>query len=140
MGLLLSSRTASSQNGTLPLGIRPDAEMCAVRAYLRHRDQLLQHRSPHVLHMQKALHQMNIQLPLVLHDITGETGMAILRAIVAGERDAVSLARLRDPRRKSSQETIAKALTGNWKEEHLFALKQALELYDFYTQQIDRSL
>jgi len=122
--------------GLLSGSFRPDAEMCSVRAYLRHRADLLQHRSPHVLHMQKALQQMNIQLPQVLNDITGETGMAILRAIVAGERDAVRLARFRDPHCKSSQETIAKALSGNWKDEHLFALKQSLELYDFYTQQI----
>jgi len=122
--------------GLLNGSFRPDGEMCALRAYLRHRAQLMQHRSPHVLHMQKALQQMNIQLPQVLHDITGETGMAILRAIVAGERDAVHLARFRDPRCKSSQDTIAKALSGNWKDEHLFALKQSLELYDFYTQQL----
>lgn len=122
--------------GLLTGSFRPDAEMCAVRAYLRHRAQLLQHRSPHVLHMQKALQQMNIQLPQVLNDITGETGLAILRAIVAGERNAVRLACFRDPHCKSSQETIAKALSGNWKDEHLFALKQSLELYDFYTQQI----
>jgi hypothetical protein len=80
--------------------------------------------------------QMNIQLPQVLHDLTGETGMAILRAIVAGERDAVHLARFRDPRCKSSQDTIAKALSGNWKDEQLLALKQSRELYDFSTQQI----
>jgi transposase len=89
-----------------------------------------------VLHIQKALQQMNIQLVQVLRDITGETGMAILRAIVAGERDSVKLAQLRNPHCKSSQEMIAKALTGNWKEEHLFALQQALELYDFYTHQL----
>jgi transposase len=122
--------------GLLASSFRPDSEMCALRAYLRHRAQLIQHRSPHVLHIQKALQQMNIQLVQVLRDITGETGMAILRAIVAGERDSVKLAQLRNPHCKSSQEMIAKALTGNWKEEHLFALQQALELYDFYTHQL----
>jgi hypothetical protein len=86
--------------------------------------------------MQKALQQMNIQLPQVLDDITGETGMAIVRAIIGGERDSVKLAQLRDYRCKSSEETIAKALTGNWKTEHVFALKQSLELYDFYTGQV----
>jgi transposase len=122
--------------GLLTNSFRPDAEMCALRTYLRHRADLLRHRASHIMHMQKAFQQMNIQLPQVLSDITGETGMAILRSIVAGERDGVKLARFRDPRCKSSEETLAKALTGTWKEEHLFALKQALELYDFYAQQI----
>ncbi len=122
--------------GLLTNSFRPDAEMCALRAYLRHRADLLQHRASHIQHMQKALVQMNIQLPQVLRDITGETGLAIVRAIVAGERDGLKLAQFRDPRCKSSEETIAKALTGTWNEEHLFALKQSLELYDFYTQQV----
>jgi hypothetical protein len=122
--------------GLLSASFRPDAEMCTLRAYLHHRAQLIQHRAPHISHMQKALQQMNSQLPQVLRDIVGETGMAILRAIVAGERAAVKLAQLRDCRCKSSEEPIAKALTGEWKEEHLFALKQSLELFDFYTAQI----
>src|SRR5258708_2978577 len=122
--------------GLLSGSFRPDAEMCALRAYLRHRAQLIQHRAPHISHMQKALQQMNIQLHHVLSNITGATGMAILRAIVAGERDAVTLAQLRNPACQSSEETIAKALTGEWKNEHVFALQQSLELYDFYTQQI----
>lgn len=122
--------------GLLTGSFRPDNEMCALRAYLRHRAQLIQHRAPHILHMQKALLQMNIQLSQVLTDTTGETGLAILRAIVSGERDGVKLAQLRDPRCKSSEETIAKALIGDWKEEHLFALQQSLELFDFYTAQL----
>jgi len=122
--------------GLLMGSFRPDEEMCALRAYLRHRADLLQHRAAHILHMQKAFQQMNIQLAQVLRDITGETGMAIVRAIVGGERDSVKLAQLRDYRCKSSEATIAKALTGNWKAEYLFALKQALALYDFYSQQI----
>ena len=122
--------------GLLTNSFRPDAEMCALRAYLRHRADLLEHRAVHIQHLQKAFQQMNIQLPQVLSDITGETGMAIVRAIVAGERDGVKLAQLRDPRCKSSEATIAKALTGTWKEEYLFTLKQALALYDFYTQQV----
>jgi len=123
--------------GLLNASFRPDGEMCALRAYLRHRADLLQHRAAHILHMQKALQQMNIQLAQVLRDITGVTGMAIVRAIVGGERDSVKLAQLRDVRCKSSQETIAKALCGNWKEEYLFALKQSLEFYDFYTKQVE---
>jgi transposase len=122
--------------GLLTGSFRPDGEMCALRAYLRHRADLVQHRAAHVQHMQKALQQMNIQLPQVLADITGDTGMAIVRAIVAGERDSVKLAQLRNYRCKSSEDTIAKALTGTWKDEHVFVLGQALALYDFYTQQV----
>jgi transposase len=122
--------------GLLSASFRPDAEICALRAYLRHRAELIRHRAPHILHMQKALQQMNVQLPQILTDMTGTTGMAIVRAIVAGERDSVRLAQLRDPQCKSSEATFAKALTGTWKDEHLFALKQSLELYDFYTQQV----
>lgn len=122
--------------GLLSASFRPDAEICVLRAYLRHRAQLIQHRSPHILHMQKALTQMNLQLAQVVRDMMGETGQNILRAIVAGERDGITLAQFRDPRCKSSEATIAKALTGDWKAEHLFALQQSLELYDFYTQQL----
>lgn len=122
--------------GLLNASFRPDAEMCRLRTYLRQRTSLVQHRSPHILHMQKALGQMNIQLRQVLTDITGDTGQAILRAIVDGERDAVKLAQLRHPGCHSSEDTIAKALTGDWKDEHLFVLKQSLELFDFYTVQI----
>jgi transposase len=122
--------------GFLTGSFRPEAQMCRLRAYLRHRASLLQHRSPHIQHMQKALLYMNLQLPQVVSDITGTTGLAIVRAIVAGERDAVTLARLRQPTCQSSQETIAKALSGDWKPEQLFILKQALALYDFYSQQV----
>ncbi len=101
--------------GLLASSFRPDAEMCRLRGYLRHRAQLVQHRAPHILHLQKALQQMNIQLPQVLTDVVGTTGQAILRAIVAGERDAVRLAQLRHPACHSSEDTIAKALTGDWK-------------------------
>jgi transposase len=110
--------------------------MCSLRAYLRHRAGLLQERAVQILHMQKALHQMTIQLDQVLGDITGQTGLAIVRAIIEGERDGLQLAQFRDFRCKSSQATLAKAWTGNWKPEYLFALKQSVELYDFYTQQV----
>lgn len=122
--------------GLLSASFRPDGEMCALRAYLRHRAQLIQHRAPHILHIQKALQEMNVQLPQVLTDTTGETGMAIIRAIVAGERDGVRLAQLRDPKCKFPEETFAKALRGDWKAEYLFVVKQALELYDFYSVQL----
>jgi transposase len=122
--------------GLLAASFRPDAEMVTLRSYLRHRAELIQHRAPHILHMQKALRQMNLQLDSVLTDITGQTGLAILRAILAGERDPVKLAQLRHPNCHSPEETIAKALTGTWRAEHLFGLKQAMALFDFYTAQI----
>jgi transposase len=119
--------------GLLSGSFRPEAEMCALRAYLRHRATLLDYRAAHIQHMQKALQQMNVQLPQVLTDITGTTGLAIIRAIVAGERDPVHLAQFRDPRCAHSTEEIAKALTGHYRAEHVFALQQALALYDVYT-------
>ena len=122
--------------GLLRGSFRPDGEMRVLRTYLRHRADLLQHRAPHILHMQKALQHMNIQLTQVLSDITGTTGMAIIRAIIAGERDPLSLAQLRNAACKSSEDEIAKALTGTWREEHLFVLKQALALFDYYTMQV----
>jgi transposase len=122
--------------GLLAGSFRPDAEMVAVRTLLRHRAMLLEHRAPHILHMQKALQHMNLLLHQVLSDVTGETGLQIIRAIVAGQRDPVRLARLRSPNCKSSADEIAKALTGNYAPEHLFTLTQALALFDFYTQQV----
>jgi transposase len=120
--------------GLLRASFRPDAEICSLRMLLRHRANLLEHRTAHIQHMQKALLQMNVQLTQVLSDITGETGLAILRRIVAGDRDPRELAELRDPRCEHSEDEIVKALTGNYRPEHVFALKQGLELYDFYTQ------
>jgi transposase len=122
--------------GLLTGSFRPEAELCALRALLRHRAMLLEYRAAHIQHMQKALQQMNVQLTQVLSDITGVTGLAIIRAIVAGERDPVQLARWRDRRCQSSTEEIAKALTGHYQAEHVFALKQALTLYDTYTAQV----
>jgi hypothetical protein len=104
---------------------------------LRHRSQLLEHRAPHILHMQKALLQMNVQLSQALSDMMGVSGQAMVRAIVRGERDPQVLAAFRDAGCKKSEEEIEKALTGTWREEHLFVLKQSLELYDFYTEQIE---
>jgi transposase len=124
------------QYGLLSASFRPTAEWCALRTYLRQRRMLLEYRAAHIQHMQKALQQMNVQLPQVLSDITGETGLAIIRRIVAGDRDPVRLAQLRDPRCHHSQDEIAKALTGHYQPELVFALSQALALYDFYTTQI----
>jgi hypothetical protein len=122
--------------GLLRGSFLPDLAWRTLRAYWRQRQSLIEHRAPHIQHMQKALHQMNVQLTQVLSDITGVTGLQIIRAIVAGERDPVKLAQLRDGRCKHSTDQIAKALTGNYRAEHVFALKQALALYDFYTRQI----
>lgn len=122
--------------GLLQASFRPEEQMCALRSYLRHRDNLIRYRSAHIQQRQKALHQMNLQLTKVISDITGQTGLQIIRAIVAGEHNPVTLAQYRDPRCRSSQSEIAKSLEGHYKAEHLFALQQALAGYDFYTQQI----
>jgi len=123
--------------GLLESSFRPQGELVALRTLLRHRGQLLEHRSPHIQHMQKAMLQMNVQLSQALSDVTGETGLAIIRAIVAGERDPQKLAALRDRNCKKSAEEIGKALTGTWRTEQLFIVKQSLEVYDFYTQQVE---
>jgi len=115
---------------------RPDADLISLRTLLRHRAQLVQHRSPHILHMQKALLQMNLQLPQVLSDVTGETGLRIIRAIVAGECDPHKLAALRNSRCHKDEREIALAFTSTWRAEHLFVLEQSLALFDFYSQQI----
>jgi transposase len=122
--------------GLLESSFRPQADLIALRTLLRHRRSLVDHRSPHVLHMQKALLQMNIQLSQAVSDVTGVTGQQIIRAILSGVRDPQMLASLREPGCKNSEAEIAKALTGTWREEHLFILKQAVALYDFYTQEI----
>jgi len=118
--------------GLLRASFRPRAAIVALRAYLRHRERLLEYAASHVQHMQKALMQMNLQLHHVVSDITGVTGMRILRAIVGGERDSEVLVAFRDVRCKSSVDTIREALTGNYQPEHVFALRQAIELYDTY--------
>jgi len=122
--------------GLLAGAFRPEDQVCVLRSYLRHRAMLASYASQHVQHMQKALVQMNIQLQHVLQDITGATGMRIIRAILAGERDPYRLAALRDPQCKNPEETIAKALQGDWREEHLFALQQAVDLVDSYQAKI----
>jgi transposase len=118
--------------GLLRASFRPGAQIVALRAYLRHRERLIEYAASHVQHMQKALMQMNLQLHHVVTDITGVTGMRILREIVAGETDPDALAAHRDVRCKASVETIRDALTGHYRPEHVFALRQALELHDFY--------
>lgn len=122
--------------GLLGSSFLPDATWRPLRAYWRHRMGLVEDRSSHIQHMQKALQQMNVHLTQVLTDITGVTGMQIIRAIVAGERNPVRLAQFRDRRCARSSDDIAKALTGHYRAEHVFTLKQSLALYDYYTLQI----
>lgn len=122
--------------GLLRGSFRPADEICVLRAYLRQRAMLIRCATQHIQHMQKALDQMNLKLHRVVSDLTGGTGLRIIRAILDGERDPVKLAQLRDPRCKHTRETLARSLEGNWREEHLFSLRQAVALYDAYQQQI----
>jgi transposase len=122
--------------GLLRASFRPAEQMVALRAYTRHRDNLIGDRATQIQRMQKALHLMNIHFTNVIRDITGETGLKIIRDIVAGQHDPIKLAQHRHPRCKSSEDEIAKALQGNYRPEHLFALQQGLDLYDYYSQKI----
>lgn len=122
--------------GLLRSAFRPDEQVCAVRALTRHRSELVQMASQHIQHMHKALTQMNLQLHHVISDLTGVTGLAIVDAILAGQRNAVVLAQLRDARIKAEEETIRKSLVGNWRAEHLFTLKQSREMFRNYQEQI----
>lgn len=123
--------------GLLRASFRPGRDIAELRAYLRAREKHTDYAAAHIQHMQKALTFMNIQLHHVIASITGVTGMRIIRAIVDGERDSEKLAAMRDVRCKESLETIRSALVGNYQPEHVFALKQALALYDFYQHCID---
>ena len=107
-----------------------------MRSYLRQRAMLVTYASQHIQHMQKALTQMNIKLQPGVSNVTGVTGMAILKAILAGERDPATLAQLRDHHCPQSEAEIARALQGNWRTEHLFALQPAVEVYEFYHRQV----
>ncbi|MBI1917725.1 MAG: IS110 family transposase [Planctomycetes bacterium] len=122
--------------GLLRGSFRPDDEICVLRSYMRQRDTLVRYAAQHIQHMQKALEQMNLKLTEVISDITGVTGLRIIDAILAGERDPETLAALRHEKCQNDEATIALALEGNWREEHLFALRQAVELYRFYHQKI----
>ena len=124
--------------GLLSGAFRPKDEICALRSIMRQRTMLLSYQGQHIQHMQKALSQMNIQLGNVISDVVGETGQRILRAIIAGERDPLKLAELKHGRIQASKEQIAMSLHGNWREEHLFALTQAVELFDAYSQALQR--
>src|SRR3569833_970509 len=124
--------------GLLRAAFRPPADVCVVRAKTRQRDVLLAEQASWVRRMQKCLVQMNIQLTEVITDVMGMTGQAIIRAIVAGERDAQVLARCRNNRIKAREREIARALQGTRREEHLFVLAQALAMYDGIEQHISQ--
>ena len=122
---------------------RPSQEIRTMRTYWRQRQQHIGDASRCIQHMQKALTQMNVQLANVISDISGTTGQAILSAILAGERDPAVLAKLRDPRIKASEATVAKSLQGNWRPELLFVLQQEQESYESFQTKIaecDRQL
>ena len=123
--------------GLLRASYRPEQEVCAVRSLLRHRESLVQMASTHVNHIQKALDQMNLQLHHVISDITGQTGLAIVDAILAGERDPWVLAKLRNERIKATKEVIAKSVVGDYRAEHLFTLRQSPAAYRSYQKLID---
>ncbi|MBL8675836.1 MAG: IS110 family transposase [Alphaproteobacteria bacterium] len=123
--------------GLLQGSFRPEQQICILRSYIRQRDTLTRSATIHVQRMQKALTQMNLQLHKVITDITGVTGMRILQAILSGERNPLKLAALRDKRTKNKEDTISKALEGDYREEHLFTLKQEFELYNIYRKKIE---
>ena len=123
--------------GLLAPSFRPEDQVVVLRSYLRQRQMLMSYASSHIQHMQKALEQMNVKLTEVVDDVTGVTGLSIIRAILAGERDPQTLAKLRNQRCRRSEAEIARALYGNWRDEHLFALRQALALYETYKAKAD---
>jgi len=125
--------------GLLRGSFRPTAAVVTLRAYLRHRQTLIDSAGIYIQRMQKALVQMNVQLPRVVSDITGVTGLRIIRDIVAGERDPQQLAQHRDVRCKASAAEIVAALTGHYLPEHVFALEQNLQLYDMCHRQMTTS-
>ena len=116
--------------GLLRGSFRPSDDICRLRALIRERNTMVEQRSDWIRRMQKSLDQMNVRVHHAVSDITGVTGMAIIRAIITGERDPRALARLRDPRCRKSEKQITEELTGNWRPEHLFNLRQALKMYD----------
>lgn len=122
--------------GLLNGSFRPDADICILRSYVRQRDNLIRSAAAHIQRMQKALTQMNLQLHKVISDITGATGIAIIKAILEGERDPKILSKLRNKQIKNDEKIIADALVGDYREEHLFTLKQEYDLYCFYQVKI----
>lgn len=122
--------------GLLAPSFVPEGKIAVLRSYLRQRENLIRNASSHIQRMQKALTQMNLQLHKVISDITGVTGLNIIRAIISGQRNPQQLAQLADSRIKTSPQQLEAALTGNYREEMVFILHQELSLYEFYQQQI----
>lgn len=122
--------------GLLSASFRPENDICVLRAYLRHRDNVIRAAAQQVQLMQKSLIQMNVLLHNVISDITGLTGRKILDDILRGERDPMVLAAHRHPRIRATSEEIARSLHGDYREEHLFTLRQAVESYDFFGRQL----
>lgn len=122
--------------GLLTASFRPADEIVQWRGFQRQREMLICYAAQHVQHMQKALEEMNVKLTEVVSDIAGQTGMKIIKDIVRGKRDPLQLAKHRHERCKATEAEIASALYGNWRKEHLFALKQALKMYEFYQRQL----
>ncbi len=122
--------------GLLSAAFRPEAQIRCLRSYPRQRSMLVRYASHHIQHIQKALSQMNVKLQHVISDVTGKTGLAIIDDIVRGERDPHKLTQHRDPRIRADHETIARSLQGHWREEHIFELAQAVELYRVYQDKI----
>lgn len=120
--------------GLLRASFRPAQQVCAVRSVMRHRESLVEMAAVHLQHMHKALDQMNLQLHHVISDLSGTTGMAIVDAILGGERNPRKLAQLRDPRIQASAATIARSLVGDYRREHLFTLGQSVAAYRHYQQ------
>jgi len=124
--------------GLLPASFQPDHFTEELRTYVRHRSRLIEGAAQCVNRMQKCMTLMNIQLPIVLSDITGKSGTAIIEAILSGERNGEKLAQLADRRVKADQATLAKALTGFWRADHLFELEQHWEMYHNYQKQLKK--
>lgn len=122
--------------GLLQAAYRPPDEIVVLRSYVRQREMLVKSAATHIQHMQKALQQMNLRLDNVVSDITGQTGMRIIKAVLGGERDVKKLGEMRNYRCHATAEEIAASLVGNYRQEHLFALKQAVELFEYYQEKI----
>src|SRR5437867_5873821 len=122
--------------GLLTASLRPADQVGVLPSYLRQRQMLISYGGQHIQHMQKALEQMNVKLAEVVSDITGVTGMTIIKAILQGQRDPLELAKLRNAKCKRTEAQIARALYGNWRAEHLFALEQAVSLYETYQRHL----
>lgn len=122
--------------GLLNRSFQPDMFTRSLRSYIRHRKDLIHSSASHIQHIQKSFEQMNIKLHTVIADITGKTGIKMIEAILAGERNPEELIKLVDGRVKASRENIIKSLEGNWKDEHIFTLRHAYELYKFHWEKI----